>query len=49
MIIVDYLCTHQAIVVSGSKVQVPSEIVILNSIVLPHKDIAYSEMNRIIL
>ena len=35
--------------ISGSKVQVPSEIVILNTIVLPHKDISRSEINQIIL
>jgi len=35
--------------VLGSRVQVPAEIVILNTIVLPHKEIAHSEMNKIIL
>jgi len=40
---------NPSITVIGSRVQVPSEIVILNTIVLPNKDISHSETNRIIL
>ncbi|XP_067932395.1 mannose-1-phosphate guanyltransferase alpha-A-like [Watersipora subatra] len=40
---------NPSITIIGSRVQVPSEIVVLNTIVLPHKDISGSEMNKIIL
>lgn len=40
---------NPAITVIGSKVQVPSEVVILNSVVLPHKELARSCKNQIIL
>lgn len=33
----------------GSNVQVPSEVIVLNSIVLPHKELTRSVKNQIIL
>ncbi|XP_055959341.1 mannose-1-phosphate guanyltransferase alpha-B isoform X1 [Patella vulgata] len=40
---------NPSITVIGSDVQVPSEVIILNSIVLPHKDLAGCYKNQIIL
>ncbi|KFM73934.1 Mannose-1-phosphate guanyltransferase alpha-B, partial [Stegodyphus mimosarum] len=40
---------NPSITVLGCNVQVPSEIIVLNSIVLPHKDLAQSYKNEIIL
>lgn len=40
---------NPSITVIGSKVQVPSEVIILNSIVLPHKDLSGCYKNQIIL
>ncbi|XP_041374507.1 LOW QUALITY PROTEIN: mannose-1-phosphate guanyltransferase alpha-B-like [Gigantopelta aegis] len=40
---------NPSITVIGSNVQVPSEVIILNSIVLPHKDLSGSYKNQIIL
>ncbi len=37
------------ILVAGSGVQVPSEVIVLNSIVLPHKELNRSYKNQIIL
>jgi hypothetical protein len=34
---------------SGSNVQVPAEVIVLNSIVLPHKDLSGCYKNQIIL
>ncbi|XP_013401011.1 mannose-1-phosphate guanyltransferase alpha-A [Lingula anatina] len=40
---------NPSITVIGSNVQIPSEVVILNSLVLPHKDLGRSYKNQIIL
>lgn len=40
---------NPSITVLGCNVQVPSEVIVLNSIVLPHKDLAQSYKNEIIL
>ncbi|KAI1285676.1 Mannose-1-phosphate guanyltransferase alpha-A [Halotydeus destructor] len=40
---------NPSITVLGSNVQVPSEIIVLNSIVLPHKELSHSYKNEIIL
>ena len=35
--------------ISGSHVQIPGEVIVLNSIVLPHKELGGSTKNQIIL
>ena len=40
---------NPSITVLGSNVVVPSEVILLNSIVLPHKELAGSYKNQIIL
>ncbi|XP_076304587.1 mannose-1-phosphate guanylyltransferase regulatory subunit alpha-B-like isoform X5 [Tachypleus tridentatus] len=40
---------NPSITILGCNVQVPSEVIVLNSIVLPHKDLAASYKNQIIL
>lgn len=40
---------NPSITVLGCNVSVPSEVVIMNSIVLPHKDLSQSYKNEIIL
>lgn len=40
---------NPSITVLGCNVQVPSEVIVLNSIVLPHKDLSQSYKNEIIL
>ncbi|XP_014662486.1 PREDICTED: mannose-1-phosphate guanyltransferase alpha-A-like [Priapulus caudatus] len=40
---------NPSITILGSDVQVPGEVIVLNSIVLPHKDLAGSFRNQIIL
>lgn len=40
---------NPSITILGCKVQVPSEVIVLNSIVLPHKDLSQSYKNEIIL
>lgn len=46
---ITHLLAYLYNIIAGSRVQVPPEIVILNTIVLPHKDISRSQINRIIL
>ncbi|KAF7240050.1 hypothetical protein EG68_11164, partial [Paragonimus skrjabini miyazakii] len=40
---------NPSITVIGSNVEVPAEIIVLNCIVLPHKELAHSSKNQIIL
>jgi len=52
-------CDHQSlftngklnpsITIIGSNVQVPSELLVRNSIILPHKDLYHSQKDKIIL
>lgn len=42
-------CPHVCVLSSGCNVTIPSEVIILNSIVLPHKDLNRSFKNQIIL
>jgi mannose-1-phosphate guanylyltransferase len=40
---------HPSITVIGNNVSIPGEVVVLNAIVLPHKELGSSSKNQIIL
>ena len=40
---------NPSITIIGSNVTIPNEIVVRNSIILPHKELAHSHQNEIIL
>lgn len=43
------MLTWMSVYFLGSNVEVPAEVIILNSIVLPHKELSGSFKNQIIL